>query len=79
MKKQTFTGKLIRYERKNNSVYGNPKYFGYFENESDSFYGTTASNASCSYSFLNSIEKDRKVTYHITKTGNVIIDHVEII
>ena len=31
MKKKTFTGKLVRYERRNNSYYGNPKYFGVFE------------------------------------------------
>ena len=31
MKKKTFTGKLLRYERRNNSYYGNPKYFGVFE------------------------------------------------
>ena len=31
MKKKTFIGKLVRYERRNNSYYGNPKYFGVFE------------------------------------------------
>ena len=80
MKKYTFKGKLIHYERKNSSIDGNPKYYGVFENENgETLNGTTASNASCAYSFLNNQEANRTVTYHITKTGNVIIDYITIV
>lgn len=79
MKKLIFTGKLVNYDRKNSSCYGNPKYYGYFENENgESLSATTASDASCAYGFLNDIEKDRIVTYHITKNGNKIIDYIKI-
>lgn len=79
MKKMTFTGKLVNYERRNNSYSGNPKYYGCFENETDSFCGTTATDASCAYAFLNDIDKERVVSYHITKTGNAIIDYIKIV
>ena len=79
MKKMIFTGKLINYERRNSSYSGNPKYYGYFENEKDSFCGTTATDASCAYGFLNDMDKERIVTYHITKTGNTIIDYIKIV
>ena len=79
MKKFTFTGKLIRYERRNNSYYGNPKYFGIFENENgEILQAATASNASCAYEFLNQKNNEREITYHTTKTGNKIIDYIEI-
>lgn len=80
MKKYTFVGKLVRYEHKNCSVYGNPRYYGMFEDESGFWLeGVTASNAACAYGFLNYPEKMRKITYHITKKGNTIIDYIEII
>ena len=78
MKKKTFTGKLISYERKNNSYYGNPKYYGVFEGTNGNILcATTATNASCAYSFLNYIQGVRTVTYHTTRTGNNIIDYIE--
>lgn len=81
MKKLTYIGKLVHYERKNSSYYGNPKYYGYFENDKtgETLAGTTATNAACAYGFLNSIDKLREVTYHITRTGNVLIDYVKVI
>ena len=78
MKKKTFTGKLIRYERKNNSYYGNPKYYGVFENENGEILeATTATDANCAYGFLNYPEQNRTLTYHTTRTGNNIIDYIE--
>lgn len=78
MKKLQFIGTMTRYERKNNSYYGNPKYMGVFENENgDCLVGTTASDASCAYSFLNNQNTKKVITYHETKTGNVIIDYIE--
>ena len=80
MKRLYFTGKLVSYERRNSSCNGNPKYYGYFENENGgSLSATTASDAACAYGFLNNIKKNRIVTYHITKTGNAIIDYIKII
>ena len=79
MRKKTFTGKLMEYERKNNSYYGNPKYSGTFENEDgETLRATTASNASCAYMFLNYPEKTRTILYHVTKAGNNIIEYIEI-
>ena len=77
MKKLQFTGKLTRYERLENSEYGNPKYFGVFENESgDTLKATTGTDASCAYSFLNNQKETRTLEYHETKTGNYIIDYI---
>ena len=79
MKKYTFTGKLIRYERRDCGCYGNPKFFGVFENENgEILQATTASNASCAYGFLNQIDNEREITYHTTKNGNNIIDYIKI-
>ena len=80
MKKYTFIGKLTRYERKNCSVYGNPRFYGVFEDVDGNWLeATTASDAACAYGFLNYPDSMRKITYHITKKGNNIIDYIEII
>lgn len=80
MKKYTFIGKLARYEHRNCSIYGNPRYYGVFEDENGNWIeATTASDAACAYGFLNYPESMRKITYHITKKGNNIIDRIEII
>lgn len=79
MSRKTFEGKLIRYEKRNSSCYGNPKYFGVFKNENgETLEGTTATNASCAYGFLNKIDNIRMVEYHTTRTGNNIIDYITI-
>jgi len=78
MKKLQFRGKLVRYERKNNSYYGNPRYYGFFENEKGEYLsGTTASNASCAYTFLNNTQTEKIITFHETKAGNIVIDYME--
>ena len=77
MKKLQFTGKLISYERLENSEYGNPKYYGVFENENgDILKATTGTDCSCGYSFLNNQNEVRTIDYHETKTGNYIIDYI---
>lgn len=79
MKKLTFTGVLIDYERRNNSINGNPKYYGAFEDENgETLRGTTASDASCAYAFLNNPKAARTIEYHITGTNNVVIDSITI-
>lgn len=79
MKNLTFKGKLIHHERRNSSCYGNPKYYGVFQNENGITLGaTTATNASCAYEFTNYIDRSRTITYHITKSGNAIITKIDI-
>lgn len=80
MKRKEFTGKLSYYERLNCSCYGNPRYYGVFTNESgEILVGKTASNAACAYGFLNYRNAPRKVTYHITRNGNIIFDFITIL
>lgn len=79
MKKQTFEGILIGYERRNNSINGNPKYHGIFENENGEILrATTGTDCACAYSFLNEKDKARVIEYHETRTGNLIIDYITI-
>ena len=80
MKRYTFKGKLINYKRLNNSVYGNPAYYGEFENDSgDVLRGRTASNAACGYGFLDQEDSKREIAYHVTRNGNVIFDYIKIL
>ena len=80
MKKLTFTGTMTYFKRLNCSVYGNPAYYGEFENDSgDVLRGRTASNASCAYGFLNKEDSKREITYHVTRNGNVIFDYIKIL
>lgn len=80
MKRKEFIGKLTYYERLNCSVYGNPRYFGVFRSESgETLAGKTASNAACAYGFLNYQNATRKVTYHITRNGNIIFDFITVL
>lgn len=80
MKRKDFIGKLSYYERLNRSCYGNPRYYGVFRNESgEKLAGKTALNASCAYGFLNDQNAPRKVTYHITRNGNIIFDYITVL
>lgn len=80
MKRNEFTGKLTYCERLRCSCYGNPRYYGVFTNESgEMLAGKTAENAACAYSFLNYRNAPRKVTYHITRNGNIIFDFITIL
>ena len=80
MKKLTFTGTLTYYKRLNCSYYGNPAYYGEFENAAgETLKGRTASNASCAYGFLNYEDRPREITYHVTRKGNVIFDYIKVL
>lgn len=80
MKKYKFVGVLTYYKRLNCSVYGNPAFYGEFTSETgETLKGRTASDAQCAYGFLNWEERPREITYHITKTGNVIFDYINIL
>ena len=80
MKRKEFTGKLSYYESLNRSCYGNPRYYGVFTNErGETLVGKTAANAACAYGFLNYQNAPRKVTYHITRNGNIIFDYITVL
>ena len=69
--------KLVNYERRNNSIYGNPSWYVCFDNGTDSIMGKTASNAQRGYVVENFRDgRICNVTYHITKGGNTIIDGI---
>ena len=69
--------KLMSYERRNNSVNGNPSYNASFSNGSEEITGKTASDAQCGYTITNfSDGRACNVTYHVTKGGNTIIDWI---
>lgn len=79
MKKNTIKGRIISTRYKSTSYYGNPKYFVSFENveTGEHFWGETANNAACAYGINNSeFKKPCTITYHITRTGNVIVDFI---
>lgn len=79
MKMKEFTGKLSYYESLNCSSYGNPRYYGVFTSENgETLSGKTATNAACAYGFLNYPNAVRKVTYHITRNGNIIFDYIKV-
>ena len=69
--------KLVNYERRNSSTYGNPSWYVCFDNGTDSINGKTASNAQCGYSLTNFRDgRLANVTYHVTEGGNTIIDGI---
>ena len=69
--------KLVNYERRNNSIYGNPSWYVCFANGADSITGKTSSDAKCGYTLTN-FRNGRacNVNYHITKGGNTVIDRI---
>lgn len=70
-----FSGQIISKEWLKNSVYGNPRCKLIITNDKgETLVGNTATNAQCAYiadEGLNAL-----ITYHTTKTGNVIIDFI---
>lgn len=76
--KSMIIGTIIKLERLNNSVWGNPRYSVTIKDEAGfSFYAKTASDASCGYSIDNYYGKKKLFHYHITKAGNNIIDDID--
>ena len=78
MKTKVLTNaKLVSYERRNSSAYGNPAWYVCFESGTDSIIGRTASNAQCGYTVENFRDgRACNVSYHITNSGNTIIDSI---
>lgn len=76
--KSMIIGTVIKLERLNNSVWGNPRYFVTLKDEAGNFfYAKTASDVSCGYSIDNYYGKKKLFHYHITKAGNNIIDDID--
>ena len=80
MKRKEFIGKLTYYDCLRCSCYGNLRFYGEFTSESgEMLIGKTAVNAACAYGFLNYQNAPRKVTYHITRNGNIIFDFITVL
>ena len=62
---------------RNTSWLGNPSRFvdGVTE-QGDVFRGYTAPNATCGYSCENWENKSAKLIYHVTRSGNIVIDYI---
>lgn len=79
MRTQTFIGKLVDYEQLNASFYGNPRYKVIFEAANgEVLKGNTASNAQAGFVLLNDRNCTKSITYHQTRTGNIIIDRIKL-
>lgn len=76
MKQRVFEGHIISREWKGCTIYGNPYFRVVATNDNDErLVGQTAYNAQCGYMVREGM--NAQITYHITRTGNVIIDYVK--
>lgn len=78
MKKFTIKATFNSYERRNNSIYGNPCYSVSFTGADGYFYtGKTASNAASAYIICDAVKgKTFNFTCHTTKKGALIVDYI---
>lgn len=78
MKQIVIKGRIISTRYKSTSYYGNPKYYVSFEDKNGEYYrGETANNAACAYGISNNdLKESCIITFHYTRTGNLIIDYV---
>ena len=79
-KKQNTTGMLLRVEKLNCSVYGNPRYSVVFHDHTTGkvLFGKTKSDAMYTYN-MPSPDMECNIVWHKTKKGNVVIDDIAII
>lgn len=76
MKQKVFEGRIIAHEWKGCTMYGNSYFRVVVINDNDErLVGQTAYNAQCGYVAREGM--NAQITYHITRTGNVIIDYVK--
>ena len=70
--------KIMKLERRKNSIYGNPSWAIYAIDEEGNYYnGKTASNAMIGYEISWTWEGQEKTfDFHYTKTGNLIFDRL---
>ena len=66
---------LVRFERCNSSVNGNPKYECTWKDGDNYLTGKTGTDCNCAYAVTNYQDGKRlaDVTYHYTNRGNMII------
>ena len=78
-KKQNTTGMLLRVEKLDCSVYGNPRYSVIFHDYTTDkvVRGKTKSNAMFTYN-MPSAETECNIVWHTTKNGNVIFDDIAV-
>jgi hypothetical protein len=78
MKKFTITATFDYYERRNNSINGNPCYFIKFTDaDGYAYMGRTATDASSAYMVCDALkEKKFAFTCHHTQKGAIIIDYI---
>ena len=79
MKKNIKVFKVVSVLRGNNSYYGNPSWhLVLLDSNKNMYYAKTASNAAVGYSIGNSwVGKKKKLTYHFTTSGNMVVDYCE--
>ena len=77
MKKIKVMAKLVNAIRLNNSYYGNPRYFAVYELSNGFLKGKTSSDGKIGYTIFNNRDSEKILTYHVTRTGNIIFDYVE--
>lgn len=66
--------KILDYQYKTTSIYGNPSYWVWFEKDNTVNCGYTGSNCVCGYAVRNYKKNDTiEIIYHYTKTGSIII------
>lgn len=77
MKQETIIVHNISTKYRNTSCYGNPSRFveGFTEH-GDVFRGYTAPNEACGISCENWTGKTAKLIYHVTRSGNRVIDYI---
>ena len=77
VKKQNCTGSILRVDRLNNSVYGNPRFIVVFHDyTTDSvILGKTAANSMFNYN-MPGFGIECTCTWHTTKNGNIIFDYI---
>lgn len=78
MKIYTFTAKLLKANRKNCSIYGNPAWALLLEYDGEIIQAKTASDAQCGYSVSNyKIGDFITIKGHYTQKGNFIVDYIK--
>lgn len=76
-KKQNSTGMLLRVEKLNCSVYGNPRYSVIFHDYATDrvLFGKTKSDAMYTYNMPNP-EMECNIVWHTTKNWNIVFDDI---
>ncbi len=77
MKSMKITGLVRSVKRQGTSLMGNPFWEITIDTANECFRGKTTPNGYLSYRAENYYRRQVTATYHITKTGRIIIDDLE--